>query len=683
MATILKRKKEIILVSMFLLIAVFFLLGNVKNSQIKNQIIMGGIFLLVIIAGLAILIRKKSINTEYIAQLLPFSFIAALFWNLSVLSQYTEKKHMLFLIFGEFVFNFFFFELSVICFEKKDIKRICFHLNKYFYLFTIMFLYLICVSFSMEGWLGLDGVIYYQSLREIRSWNFIDLFSLQMCGHVSQGYSIFALIGEYLFPNQVIGVRIINIFLALAAIFAFYKIVEKICGNASSIVKASYASIFAFSPMVLGMVHEINLDFPMLCFFTCMVASYLYNKEIWMIAFSILLCFSKEPGVILYGMFIIGILIGRFLEQLKKRQKITVSSIFTRDIVLSFYGGILWISLYLGSANHGWTENAKTSTQINGGVTEGTLLNTFSFDMDYIIVRLKEMFFVNCTWVVVLAALLGMLFIENAKKNVRIGSIYAVQTGVFSSFIGFVGYNCFYVTWIHYRYLMVLAFFISFLYLSVHAQIQEFRRSRLAVNFILAGLLLCSNFLTVDPLSIWNFNHYYTGKTALIIPCVMGRDENGIINIYNMPGGDINNAAFYNLEWDYFGMGFNHMLDELKYDESKLILIHENKNKINCFFGIYSKLTDALYWNSKQKQLNINTYDIVHDSEEYQYFNVGLVETLDEIKNMDLSNYKEVYLIDFPINEKIYEDSSDECEFLKKFEYGMWSWDIYEIHKGQ
>ena len=665
---------------MVLLVIVFFLLGNIKNIQLRNLFIMGSIFLLTDAAGMIILTRRRHINIGYIAQLLPFSFIVALFWDLSILSKYTNKTYIIFLIIGAFVFNYFFVELLVIYLKTKPLKKLGFYLKAHLYLIMIAIVYLACVSTSLRGWLGLDGVIYYQSIREIRSWNFIDLFSLQMCGHISQGYSIFALIGEYLFPNRVIGVRIINIFLALVAILAFSKIVEKMCRNASQIAKAGYTSIFAFSPMVLGMVHEINLDFPMLCFFTCMVAAYLYDKEIWMTVFSILLCFSKEPGVILYGMFIIGILTGRLFTQLKERKRIIPASLISKDIIVLAYSGVLWISLYLGSTSKGWTANARTTIQGNAASERTLLLNTFALDIDYIIVRLKEMFFINFSWLIVLTALVGILFIRRNKDKQNDRSHHE-YVGILFSFFGFLGYNCLYITWIHYRYLMILAFFISFLYVFVHARILKFQRSRLLINFILAGVLLCSNFLTFDPVSIRNFNYFDTGKTTLIIPCVMSRNENWGINInrQDMPGGDINNAAFYNLEWDYFGMGFNQMLAELEYDENKMILIHGGKDRINCFFGIYSKLTDALYWDNSNKTLNINTYNIKNEGEDYQYFNVAMIENVAEISDMDLSKYEEVYLIDFPINEKINLPAENGYRYLEKFEYGMWAWEIYKV----
>lgn len=675
----LKNKKIITIVCMVILLIMAFLFGKIESYMIKNYIFMTGLFGLVVLAEIWIFFNRKTISVIQLVQFFPIAFIAALFWNLCMISKFSVKTHYVYMISGEVLLNIFWLELILIILDREGIGSFWNWIKSKWNILIIYIIFSICTIPTLNSWLGLDGIHYYNSIRYIRHWDFVNIFSLQMCGHVSQGYTIFALIGEYLFPDKVIGVRIINILLAFVAIYAFYKIVEKLFVNSSKLEKTLCTCLFAFSPMLLGMIQEINLDFAILCFFTCMVYAYMYKYEIWIIAFSILLCFSKEPGVILYGMFIIGILTGRIIQQIKTNKKVQIMALITKDIILAAMGGVLWIALYFGNSNRGWIEQATTAEGTETSLPAGTMLNTFAIDFDYILVRLKQMFLINFSWLIVALALIGALAVlafkrRTVKEKVSLEIVFSV---IFS-FIGFLIYSCFYVTWIHYRYLMVLLFYITFFYVVIYSCIKLHRYIKLTVTFVLLTLVTISDFVTIDPVSTRNFNSFGTGKTGIIIPCVMSVGQDKIININRkeLPGGDINNAALYNLEWSYFGRAFDNMLEELNYDSEKLILIHGEENRINCYFGIYGKLTDSLYWNNQTKGLNINTYD-KYEGEEYQKFNVRMVSDSSVLNSLDLSIYKEVYLLDLDTTEDM--EGLEDYTYYDNYEYAMWSWDIYKI----
>lgn len=675
----LKNKKILAISFMVILLILAFLFGKVKDYMVKNYIFMTGLFGLVLLAMILIFIKRKKISIMQLIQLFPIALVAALFWNLSVVSKYTLKTHPIFMIAGELLLNGFLLELVLILLDRQNIGSLRKWIKDRWNILLIYVLFAICTIPLLDSWLGLDGINYYQSLRYIRKWDFVNIFSLQMCGHVSQGYSIFALIGEYLFPDKVIGVRIINVLLAFVAIYAFYKVVEKLFKNASRLEKTLCTCLFAFSPMLIGMIHEINLDFAILCFFTCLVYAYIYNYEIWIIAFSVLLCFSKEPGVILYGMFIIGILTGRIIKQIKTNKKICFMELITKDIILAAVGGTLWIALYFGNSNRGWVENSSATGDAGTEFVSGTILNTFAVDWDYVLVRLKQMFLINFSWLVVALSLIGVvaIFVFRRKER-KIQVPLEIITAISFSFIGFLIYNCFYVTWIHYRYLMVLLFFITFLYAVIYSCLKLDKYVKLIITCVLFTLIFVSGYITVDPMSVRNFNSFGTGKNSIIIPCVMAVNKDKIININRkeLPGGDINNAALYNFEWGYFSKAFDNMLEELDYNSNKLILIHDEEYRINCYFGIYDKLTDVLYWNSKEKGLNINTYD-VHDGQDYEMFNVRMVKDISALKSLDINGYDEVYLLDIDTTEDM--EGLQDYVYYDRYEYAMWAWDIYKI----
>ncbi len=182
-----------------------------------------------------------------------------------------------------------------------------------------------------------DSYSYYSSAKELLgSWNFTlgNLSALQMAGHLTIGYTIFADIGLLIIGNP--GIKFIHLIMAAITIFCFYKIVLFIHQDKTKIIKIATTMIFSFSPLFLGILHGINSDFPMVCFFTWMVYCDCYNKKILKIFCSFLLCFSKEVGTIVLVMY----LFGDFLYYLIKTKDSGLKKIWLYFTSFKWFNGI-------------------------------------------------------------------------------------------------------------------------------------------------------------------------------------------------------------------------------------------------------------------------------------------------------------------------------------------------------
>ena len=105
--------------------------------------------------------------------------------------------------------------------------------------------------------------------------------------------------------------------MALITIYCFYLILDTILNNKSKIDMAIYTAIFAFSPMFLGILGEINVDFPSMCFFVWMVCCGIRGRYISQSLCGLLLCYSKETGVLLYGFYVLGMVVFRIIVNRK------------------------------------------------------------------------------------------------------------------------------------------------------------------------------------------------------------------------------------------------------------------------------------------------------------------------------------------------------------------------------
>ncbi len=243
-----------------------------------------------------------------------------------------------------------------------------------------------------------DSYSYYSSAKELLgSWNFTlgNLSALQMAGHLTIGYTIFADIGLLIIGNP--GIKFIHLIMAAITIFCFYKIVLFIHQDKTKIIKIATTMIFSFSPLFLGILHGINSDFPMVCFFTWMVYCDCYNKKILKIFCSFLLCFSKEVGTIVLVMY----LFGDFLYYLIKTKDSGLKKIWLYFTSFKWFNGIgiLFFIFLLMFGGSGWGENAKNSlSTVVSNNTENKLL----VNIDFIFYKLKEIFILNFSWLIIL-----------------------------------------------------------------------------------------------------------------------------------------------------------------------------------------------------------------------------------------------------------------------------------------
>lgn len=174
------------------------------------------------------LCKKCTVNKDtVIYETFPFQILLAFFWDLALLSPTTDKSRLAWVVIGTICINtvFVLSTLYIVSHRKSLFQTKNSENNPY--IFLIMGTFVVCFTTILNSWLNLDGHIYYKCIRDLKEWNF-SWNQLMLAGHMSQGYTIFLMIGEFLFPNRSIGVKTVHCVMALITIYCFYLIVETI-----------------------------------------------------------------------------------------------------------------------------------------------------------------------------------------------------------------------------------------------------------------------------------------------------------------------------------------------------------------------------------------------------------------------------------------------------------------------
>lgn len=179
---------------------------------------------------------------------------------------------------------------------------------------------------SISQW---DSTFYLNSLDQFvekYDLTFQTLLSGNMGGHLSIGYSLAAVSFHMLWMRGNIGVKIFNILLGWGAIFCFFQILRRLGVNRGFAFAS--ALLFAVSPLFLGTIGFISVDYAMLVYFLFFLYSYLHEKNIFMVLSGFLFLFTKETAIVIYAFFWLGVFFYRAFT-LEKTEKVRWRELFS------------------------------------------------------------------------------------------------------------------------------------------------------------------------------------------------------------------------------------------------------------------------------------------------------------------------------------------------------------------
>ncbi len=593
---------------------------------------------------------KKEILQLFICM----SFIM-IFWNFALASPYTIKKHIISIIVKTILINGIWLILLILSLNNyveylnlKKIQKLIFA-NKEILITLIIFTVSLFSIFDI--WLMGDGSIYYSYLMLNRPWDFGNIFDLQLAGHLTCFYTMWLLIGEYLIPGFAIGVRGIIIILATITVAMFYKILEKIFIHINKINLALFTCLFAFHAAFWGILGEVNADFPVLVFFVWMIY-FGINQLYFLQAFSaLMLCFSKETGVLIFAFFVFGSVFYSFVKSFKLGFKGIVNKVFSFSNCLMYISGITWFCVWKFNNNGAiWTGGANSDVLDKKSIS-GVKLDTFNSCYEYIWHKLKEIVFLNngyIFWILGIIAILCYVFGKN-KFNIEKKHM-GIVIGIYMSFVGFLNFQMYFLTWPNYRYLIPIAFFEPFLAaLFVLGYMKNINKQRV-VTIVCVIMIIMSNF-GFDPISKSIFQTIDLGNGHMISTNLFYiKDLDNKILAKDMEltyEYAYDDEGVSNREYCYREKCINAILKRIDYTDKKLIIFPYINGAKSFYYGRREGYEfEDLYVNKRTKKLSMNAFGYdVSDSTQWILFNDLYLIDNAQISTELLNSYDEVYYV--------------------------------------
>jgi len=339
-------------------------------------------------------------------------------------------------------------------------------------------------------------------------------FDCNQHAHASALYLLLLGLPQYLSPNNILLLNLEILILGNLSIFAFSKIADfAYRGKASFVTNLLATLLYATHPIVIGNAVNPVLDTGVIIFFLLFFCALLYKKTVWSFVLGLILVFTKESGVLLYGLSIALyciVFIVRNDSPTKERWKaLLYKTPFLIPLVL-----YICYTLTTGHFFHG----------PEYGVPDVNFASIFLkldlTDRRYLF-GLADVFILNFSWVSSLLILLfflwrGALFVigkvpDNPEGLDRRTAQLIVLIWLFTLFIlpKYLPYN-------HSRYLSSIC--LLSLFVTVICLIHICRNIRLRIAFLSGVLVLqfLSIFRTIDPLSLKIFGSFPFGTHRLL-----------------------------------------------------------------------------------------------------------------------------------------------------------------------
>lgn len=418
---------------------------------------------------------------------------------------------------------------------------------------------------TLQRW---DAGEYYYALGNACSnfnltWSsFFDGFRL--CNHTTLGYSFIMSIGEFLNPRGIVGVMTVSLILTVLAVSNLYKILIRIFEDTSKNIIGIIVLVASVCPFVLGGFGYLTPDYITLVTFVLALCAE-YKKEYLLQFFWLSICLNTKESAIfaVFGYFLFKLIVILVCQvkskELSFKDLIKMPSLWAGVLsalaflaILSIQGGFLW--------KGGTNEKAIQFSSTN--------VNSFGFNPDYILFRLKQHFVLNFSWIFTLMIIVTLAFALLKKRRLT-----AVNKKIFIiSVIGYLFFallaNCIFITAGAYRYTTIYIFFYTLIALLLFWEIigRYISKKICCITFsVVFALNFIEAFIHIDPLSYVLFETRSTGGWYTVLTNYT----------HDKYGNDLCN----NRQYAYLDKALDKMLENIDFDGTQDIIILGNQGQ--------------------------------------------------------------------------------------------------------
>lgn len=625
-----------------------------------------------IVSIICLIIRKDEYeNINFHTQYLVVELLIGIFYFSALFSKVTDKNYLI-IIWTEgicIILSLVYEILTLLETIKQNFSIKIIHNKFTIYNSLTCFIFALLAIPCIKNSYMWDSEVYVRGIVEsAENYNFtFERILNAIQTHLQLGFDFIYIIVYNIMGNNASLIIIGNIFLACITIIVFGNIIKILLPTISEIEYFFSIIIFAFSPLFLGIIGSVNLDFTMLCFFIWFVYCHMKKHYILQLFFGILLCFSKEPGVILGASYIGAHICGESFIRIKKLlnqqnvMKLFFMKLPIKRYLLDIFPFLLFVVVFLQNDSR-WTRASNKS--------EEYVMNAFGYiGNGYILEKLKAIFILNYSWVIWTFIIILIIFIKYKRVSLYNYS-HLIYVGV--SFIAYTIFNFCYITYLHPRYISCAIFMSSLLLAYLIGCAFKHTIYKNSMLLIVATLLFIQNFFNSDIITKSVYDSVPIGKGELI--STRGFDS----YLYS-------DANIYNRQFTYWQFSLLKFLDEINYNENDLLVFPDiqygikkemsSKHSRYSILGIWKEESN-IFFNPQEKILE-NFY-----TEGAQKLNAFFYNQ--DCENFNFTNYERVFFIDIGIlddKKKMTENFLNKYQYLSKKNYNTLSWkiEIYQI----
>lgn len=425
--------------------------------------------------------------------------------------------------------------------------------NKIFFICLVPFVVLRLLQYDvLPRW---DSSTYFSALGnacknfDFTLGQFVNLFNL--ASHSCYGYSLFLAIGYYLFPESTFGVYTVNLILSAFAFYYTYEILKSFLPDVRHSLIAFGTFVIWSMPMTLGTFASVNLDYGVMLFLIYVMYFHLRRKYLLLLFYAFILVQTKEVAILCLAAYGAAYCLCRFASQ-RGSFSVRLKAVFwdTTTLVLLSAG-------FFALANRVLVSFLGARSWGNIGNVSG-YHNVFSFNISYIILKLKTFFLLNFYWIFVLIILIFLIVLLIRKKSSFFKAIIhneALFCGWFAA-LGFIIFSCLYLTYNNARYNLYVEYILAltgilFLLWACKGP---------AIPSIIMGfcsiLVLLQSYISIDPVTKYIFPEVDTGSDISMVST--GWQE------YPSLQADI---SVYNYQYTYLDKAYDEMLRQVQYHD--------------------------------------------------------------------------------------------------------------------
>jgi len=441
------------------------------------------------------------------------------------------------------------------------------------------------------------GLYYADFVAGIRNFNFYPSSFINgfiIWTHPLHGIALFAAVGEFLAPGQMIGTYIMTLLISDVTIILFYRILMTLFVKISSIIAALGCAIFAFMPFMAGMFAYFNPDYYVILFFVWVIYCMVKDYPILTGFCGFLLLFSKESGALLYVTFVGIYVLSKLSADKDKPLWRSMKAAMPIQNVLLWIAPIAALLPFL-SYGQEW---ALVKNGIPLSSTDG-ISSLMGYDEVYFNSRMYQFLIMSFRWITcVILLVVFIVYIIRRIKKTHVSTLSKVGDDVFAGIgISTLVYVCFisyFLSGLCPRYTGVadvffaVGFVVSILYLF------KSRIAQILAMIIFLVLNIAQTYTTIDPF-MTNYLHGINAGHSMVYQVTVPEYDSDWYDC-------ISDIYCYNLSYTIYDDLCNDVLKQIQPKATDVFFVEDVYYYELHIFGNQNNV----YWNTRT---NKRTYD--------------------------------------------------------------------------